>query len=171
MQRTKMGSCFSSWLELILGVPQGSILGPLLFNIFINDLLSIIRKTYICNFADDNTLYSCSSSTEDVILSLIHDLLIVLSWFSSNQLLANPEKFQMMFLGTNSENIQIRLNAITIHQSDSVKLLGVTLDENVSLGTHISDLCVRASRSIRCLRRVRRYLTFKQATSLYNSFI
>ena len=125
MQRTKIGSCFSSWLELILGVPQGSILGPLLFNIFINDLLSFIQKTNICKFADDNTLYSGSYSTEDVISSLKYDLKNVLRWFSCNQLVANPEKFQMMFLGSKCDNVQIKINTITLNQSDSVKLLGV----------------------------------------------
>ena len=92
MQRTKITSVFSSWLEICLGVPQGSILGPLLFNIFINDLLFVIQKTHICNFADDNTVYSSASSTEEVISSLKHDLHHVLRWFSSNQLVVNTEK-------------------------------------------------------------------------------
>ena len=56
-QRVKVGSSFSEWLEIILGIPQGSILGPILFNVFINDLLLFIKETDICNFADDTALY------------------------------------------------------------------------------------------------------------------
>ena len=67
-QRTKVGSSFSEWLEIVvLGVPQGSILGPLRFNIFINDLLNIVEKTCICNFADDNTIYSCGTTVVNVM--------------------------------------------------------------------------------------------------------
>ena len=59
-QRVKMGSVFSSYLEILRGVPQGPILGPILFNIFINDLIFFIQETEVCNFADDTTIYSCS---------------------------------------------------------------------------------------------------------------
>ena len=58
-QRVKVGSFLSEWLEIILGIPQESILGPILFNVFINDLLLFMKETDICNFADDTSLYAC----------------------------------------------------------------------------------------------------------------
>ena len=98
-QRIKLDSVFSSWLQTIIGVLQGSILGPLLFNIFLNDLLLPHLRSNVCNFADDNTLYCCGKTTENVIENLISDLKVVLKWFGNKQMMANRKKFQYMLLG------------------------------------------------------------------------
>ena len=74
-QRTKIGTAFSKWADIILGVPQGSILGPLLFNIYINDIFFVTEETGITNYADDNTPYACDKSVELVIARLENDSL------------------------------------------------------------------------------------------------
>ena len=99
-QRTKIGSSYSSWYDIIRGVPQGSILGPLLFNIYINDLFFVIKLSKVCNFADDNTLYSSNKELELVFRNVESDLNNVLAWLNANSLKANPRKFQFMVLGT-----------------------------------------------------------------------
>ena len=88
----------SEWIDILTGIPQGSILGPLIFNIIINDLIVFIEKTDICNFADDNTLYKSSPSLSVVLNCLGHDITIVVNWFKVNSLKANPQKCQFMVL-------------------------------------------------------------------------
>ena len=75
-QRTKIGSAYSNWSKVLRGIPQGSILGPLLFNIFINDIFFFIEKSEICNFADDNTLYLCDRNLLRIKENLAFDIKI-----------------------------------------------------------------------------------------------
>ena len=94
--RVHVESTYSAWLELLLIVPGGSILGPLLFNIFINDLLLFTGENDLCNFADENTSYFCGESIETVE----ENLPTIITWFKNNFFVINPDKSQVIFLGT-----------------------------------------------------------------------
>ena len=91
-QRVKIRSAISEWIDMLTGILQCSINGPLIFNISINDLIMFIEKTDICNFADDNTLYKSSPSLSVVLNCLEHDTTIIINWFKVNSLKANPPK-------------------------------------------------------------------------------
>ena len=95
------------WPEIILGVLEGSILGPVLFNIFINDLLLLTKEKGVCNFADGTT---CS----DLVISLENleiDGNIAMIWLSNSNMVANPKKFQLMFLARN-KNIEKKITIL-----------------------------------------------------------
>ena len=171
-QRTKIGSSFSSWCDKNTGVPPGSILGPILFNIFINDLFLFITKSEVCNFADDNTLYSCNRNLEHVFSNLKYDLRNVLDWFKIDSLKANPGKFQFMVLGVkNIVHFTINVNGKIIPCSNEVNLLGITIDNKLKFKKHIEDLCKKASYKLHAFRRIREYLAVEKARILANAFI
>ena len=171
-QRTKNGSAYSDWANVICGIPQGSILGPLLFNIFINDIFLVVEKSDICNFADDNTLYSHGSNLPLILNNLEHDLKNLLYWFKINSLKAKPGKLQFMILGNNKRlKYCLKIRSITIKESDEVELLGITIDKALNFKKHIENLCRNAQYKLHALRRIRKYLTLDKAKLLGNAFI
>ena len=101
--RTKANSRFSSWSEPLLGVPQGSVLGPLLFNIYLNDLLHLTECTNMCNYADDTSFHACDSYLKDLITRLEHDSLLVIEWFQANYMKLNQGKCHLLISGHKHE--------------------------------------------------------------------
>ena len=126
-------------------------------------MLCFVEKTDICNFADDNTIYSCAKSVNDVIENLQSDLKIALKWFKDNQMMANPGKFQFMILSKNTINKSIVIGNKTIESSKSVKLLGLTIDNKLNFGIHINNICKVTSAKIKGLGRIRNRLNLSQA--------
>ena len=114
-QCVKIGQNTSDLLDIVKGVTQGSILVPILFNIFVNYLFFFVHKCELYNYADDNTLSKSDKSLEKVIASLEEDSKALINWFSVNKMQANPEKFQAISLGkkTHDKNIIFNLDGIS----------------------------------------------------------
>ena len=172
LQKVRVKSFFSDWLDIIKGIPQGSILGPLLFNIFLNDLFWFIEKANICNFADDNTIFVSAIKLEEVTSILQVEVKNVLNWFKMNSLAANPTKFQIMFLGkTSTEEIKFSVGDIVLEPKDSVRLLGVVIDNKLTFKTHVQGLCRAVSQKSKALLRIRSNLSLKCAKRLCDMYI
>ena len=93
-QRTKVCGKYSTWRNLKFGVPQGSILGPLLFNIFINDIFYFLDDVKLANYADDSTTYTSGESIFDLLHALKAETSVVLDWFKINEMKSNSDKCQ-----------------------------------------------------------------------------
>jgi len=170
-QRVKINDSFSDYVTTSLGVPQGSILGPLIFNIFINDLLFFPRKSDLCNFADDNSLYASAKLLCHLISILKQDIDDILFWFKINQMVANPAKFQVMFMGTKEPVENFLINDTLIPVTDSVKLLGIIIDKKLNFKCHTEELCKKASNKTKALFRIRPYISLETAKALYHAYI
>jgi hypothetical protein len=171
-QRVKIGETFSDWVCNIKGVPQGSILGPLLFNVFVNDFLFLNFNSKIYNYADDNTL-SCTEMDQTILEEkLKEDCVNAMKWFELNSMKANASKFQLMFLDRqNTLNSSITVGGSDIKATKSVNVLGVELDENLKFKTHIDEICGQAGKQINALKRIKHYLDRDSKKIIYNSYI
>ena len=146
-QRVKVGNARSEWISLSKGVPQGSILGPLLFNVFINDMYLFINKCTLYNYADDNSLSCAATGVEEVMSSLQMDGSKVIQWFTDNGMQANLSKFQFMVISHADDCAQsLVLNENTVLISEKhVQVMGVIIDSKLNFSLHVSSMCKKAA--------------------------
>ena len=148
-QTTKVGSSFRELLSIIYVVPQGYILGSLLFVIYICDLFIINKDANLFGYADDTTPFINSMSFEQIIPELESILSDISQWFMNNNLKANAGKFHL-FLSPHEDQM-ITVKDHVIKSSGVEELLGVTIDSNLNFKEHILSLCKKANCKLHAL--------------------
>ena len=167
--RTKVNNKFSKWAEILSGIPQGSILGPLSFNIYTNDLFYILKDS-IANFADDTTPYCTKSSYDELIESLQIDCDILIDWFHHNFFKLNADKCKLL-ISNRQDDISINIDNEYISCDKSVKLLGVTIDNELTFKEHISNICKKVSLKLHALARVSKFINEDKLRLIMKAFI
>ena len=166
----------SSSLAIENGIPQGSILVPILLVIYINDLPQILLKSSIGMYADDTAIYLSDSSAEIIKKVLQNDLNNFEQWVASSRLVLNQNKTKWMLCGSRQKLEHCSDHKIQLHgkETDRVSSFcysGVTLDENLSWNEHVEFICNKVSKRLGLLSCIRVYLTLKAARCVYNCFV
>ena len=172
-QRVKIANVRSSWTSLTKGVPQGSILGPLLFNVFINDLFYCMEKCTLYNYADDNSLMNISRNVDDVISNLRLDCTNANNWFHMNGMSSNLTKFQcMLSSSTDLEPVFFEIDSDTkIKFEENVTVLGIHIDNKLTFSNHVRVCCKKAARQLNAFSRISRHLSITSRMAIFRSFI
>ena len=167
--RTKVNNSFSTWAPIISGVPQGSILGPLLFNIYMNDIFFFIKETELTNYADDNTPYAIRATLDELIKCLENDSSILTKWFSDNYLVMNADKCHLL-VTKHDGNVFVNVDNEIIESSKNVKLLGITIDNKLDFTEHVSKICSKASKKIHAIARISNLMNSNKLRTLVKAF-
>ena len=167
-QKIKVGSSFSSELDISYGFSQGSILGPVLFNIDICDLFFVNITSDIANYADDTTPYECDQHCNNLINDMEPTVEKIFHWFEFNNLKTNASKCH--FFLSPDQHTSININGSVIKSSNSEKLLGITIDSDFTFEEHINTLCRKASQKLHALSRISQYLSEHKKQILFKTF-
>ena len=160
----------SSTKPISHGVPQGSVLGPLLFLIYINDLHLAIKNSKVYHFADDTNLLNIGKSAKQMQKYVNADLKILYHWLLANKISLNCDKTEIIFFhkpGEKPPNLKIKMNGHRIYPSKYIKYLGVFLDETLNGGFHCKTLVKKLKRSNGMLCKARHYIQTDDLKTLY----
>ena len=169
-QRTKVNNSFSTWSDITSGIPQGSILGPLLFNIYLNDIFFFINESTLTNYADDNTPYAVNPNLDALINSLIKDTTTLIQWFDNNYFKMNTDKCHLL-ITNHKDDVTAIIAGETINCQNSVKLLGINIDNKLDFNEHVSNICKKVSIKLHALARISHFLSTDKLKLVMKAFI
>ena len=174
-QYVSINGISSESLEINCGVPQGSVLGPLLFLLYINDLPNISSVLDFYLFADDTNIYYESDSLQDFEKTINKELHTLYLWLNVNRLSLNIDKTNyIIFHPYNKlmkEHITIKINKKAIKEKEFIKYLGVFIDSTLSWKHQTSNISKKISRSIGIMYKLRPFLPLKVMRNVYYSLI
>ena len=175
-QRVAYGDEMSEWVNVRMGVPQGSILGPLLFTIFVNDLPAALSRSKVMLYADETTVYFADPSAQRVEEVLTEDLGRLSCWIAQNGLRMNLQKTQFLSMSRRcreeeAKRLQVMVNEEALEMSEEVKYLGVTIDRQLSWRKHVDGIQKKCFSMLGLLFRVRRALPTELTKRLYLALV
>ena len=176
MQVVDYQNVMSDFQSITSGVPQGSILGPLLFILLVNDLPSTVAHCTLLMYADDTVLFYSAKGVNVIEEKLNENLGLIGNWLRKNSLFINKGKTKCLLFGTpgklsNIESFHVRINDYVTKRVSKFKYLGIHLDECLSWKAHIKSVVSKAGKRIGMLGRLRSNLTTHNANVVYTSFI
>ena len=174
--RTTCGPELSEPLRCNFGVPQGSILGPLLFLIYINEIPSFIKHAQLSLYADDTVLYYFSNTSQDLEEKLNADLRNVCVWLNENKLTLNTKKTKFMIIGSsrklsNIDSVTVKVAGSNIERVEEFSYLGITFSTNMTWTEHVNQLCSKISKRLGLLKRIKHLLPRYARLLFYKSLI
>ena len=164
----------SSQKKILCGVPQGSILGPLLFLVYINDLPLVSQKLFPLMFADDTNIFIQGKDISQIQNDMNEEMIKISAWLKINKLSLNIDKTHfMLFKGKRKirKGIEIKIDNRMINQVSETKFLGIYIDENLSWKSHIQNITKKVARATGILYKVRRILDTNTLRNLYFTFV
>ena len=130
-----------------------------------------IKKTELINYADDNTVTTVQPTQKLVVDLLQAESRVAIAWFTLNQMLDNPKKFQAIFINCVDNDIEIEIDGIKLSSEDHVKLLGVNLDSKLNFEIHIQQMCFKTGNHLNVLKRLSPFINCKVRMAIFRSFI
>ena len=168
-QRVKINDCFSEKSLIKFGVPQGSVLGPLLFNIYLIDLFSMCEGSNIVSYADDTTPYAYAKEFPEVISQLQLTSTKIFDWFKDNHFKVNPGKSHLLL--SSNKQIEVTIGDKDIKTSTSETLLGIIIDSELKFEEHTSYICKKATQKLNALARIATLMNFQKRRTIFKAFI
>ena len=152
--------------------PTRIYLGPLLCNIFLNDIFLSLQKCDLVNYADESTLFTSDKSISNIMNSVSHDFTILSKWFYNNFMVLNPDKCSFMLSGVDDE-LQTKLvfGNETLKNSKQEKVLGVTTDNKLNFAEDLLNIAKNANIKFNALTKVQKHVTTDQRKRIFSSFI